>query len=84
MGDPEDPAYERAIRDLERRGLERGRNFSDGQITCDRGARKALQAEADDMAVAVYFDTETAARAFGEQLDEPPEGIARVRTYCAD
>lgn len=57
-----------------------------GELSCDHGAAKALGiSDQDDLyAVAVYFKTEEAAKKFVTTLSQPPRGIAKVETYCAD
>jgi hypothetical protein len=52
---------------------------------CDQGGEEALAAFGRvDTAVALYFETEAAARQFADQLDPAPIGIAKVTTLCLD
>lgn len=88
VGGANDAGYDRSIRRLEAMGLERGYNFSDGELGCDRGAAEALRVPAHErnsaMGVAVYFHERQDARAFANSLEEAPVGVIRVRTLCAD
>ena len=68
---------------LSSRGLERGVDFSAGELRCDQGAEEALAAPDGSLAVRVYFETEVAAKAFATTLPGPV-GVARVTVHCAD
>jgi hypothetical protein len=74
----------RVIGDL---SLQFGIQASQGELSCDEGAREALSTEAA-WAVAVYFDTRADAQGFSDQLeisgDIPNAPIAMVTTYCLD
>lgn len=88
VGASNDADYAASIERLENRGLRRGYSFSDGELRCDDGAAEALGLPEDEatsaMAIAVHFEDEQDARAFGDSLAEPPVGVVRVRTRCAD
>lgn len=88
IGRPDDPGFDGSIERLQEMGLKRGTNFSDGDLGCDDGAMEGLGLSDEEargaLAVAVYFEKETDAHAFAASLEPPPEGVARVRTLCAD
>jgi len=58
--------------------------YSEGQIRCDRGAAEALGVPENSYTVAVYFKSQADAEAFSAALAPTGEGVAQVRTFCAD
>jgi hypothetical protein len=77
----EPPGLEAAVRRIRSSGVPIGAYGG----FCDQGAEAALAAFGRvDTAVALYFETEAAARQFAGQLDPAPIGIAEVTTFCLD
>jgi hypothetical protein len=72
---------------VERRLRALGLPASSGELDCDRGARRWLEAPVTITSrVAVYFGTERDARAFAEGVDvrPRPNGHAAAILYCLD
>ena len=69
-----------AVRRLDVLGIE----AFPGDINCDEGAADQLGVPNDVAVVAVYFDRRRDARAWLDELDPRPVGIARVTTFCLD
>ena len=79
------PELEAAVSRVKAMGVgELGRGWTYGSLACDQGASQQLGVPTDWSSVAVYFYTRVDAEMFAAALDPPAEGIARVKTYCAD
>lgn len=73
-----------AIKEAEATVDKLGIASSAGPVDCDRGADKVLDLGARDVAVGVYFVSETDATAFADSLSPAAAGVGKVKTYCAD
>ncbi|HEX2051429.1 MAG TPA: hypothetical protein VHJ34_12495 [Actinomycetota bacterium] len=75
-----DPEVERVAARLQAQGHEP----STLSLECDRGAADALGVPEQSAAVALYFGSESEARAFADAVEPAPDGVARVETRCID
>lgn len=75
-----DPEVERVAARLQAQGHEP----STLSLECDRGAADALGVPEQSAAVALYFGSESEARAFADAVEPAPDGVARVETGCID
>lgn len=76
------PDMDAAVANLTERGLERGLDFSEGDLACSVGASAAIGASPDSMAVSVYFEDEQNAQRFAHGFDDGQ--MAQVTASCVD
>ncbi|MEW6058582.1 MAG: hypothetical protein AB1551_00305 [Actinomycetota bacterium] len=80
VGEAGDPALTAAVEQANALGYQ----AFPGDIACDQGAAEALGVADNLMAVAIYFEQVEQANDLIPWLHQPPLGVVRVQTYCAD
>lgn len=80
----DEPAVKALVETLTKRGLELGSTMGFGSLGCDVGAAAALKEKDDTNALAVYFSSETDAKAFSLTLKPPALGVVKIKAMCRD